>query len=248
MSEGVPYATALAGDTQYIVERRVLAGVPCLIERPFSEARGAVVVHHGVTAMKEGNAGVFSALTGAGLAVVLPDAPLHGERALPGLAGEALGARNFVWLCAALGFREAPGLLASVREAFGGRLGVMGISMGGYVAHAVAQAHLADATCVISSGGRWEEPEVTVPAARAFLDAHRPARRAGKAAPLPLALLHGDADPAFPLADFEVGAGAYRSAYAADPERLRVQTFAGVAHYTSPAMRDAALDVLLEWL
>ncbi|WP_027480979.1 alpha/beta hydrolase family protein [Deinococcus pimensis] len=245
---GVPYATALAGDVPYVVERRVLAGVPCLVERPLGEASALVVVYHGVTASKEGNLGVFTSLVGSGVAVVLPDSAGHGERREPHLSAEVLGYRNFLRVCAARTALEAPGVIEAAREAFGlVPTGVIGISMGGYTAHVLAQRERrVEAVAVISSGGVWDEPEVTVPFARHFIETHRPVEHARLAPPASVLLLHGDRDPVFPLTDFDATLAAYRAAYdeAGSPEKLEARVFEGVEHYTSPGMRDAAVSFM----
>ena len=91
-----PPASPLAGSQPYRVVRRVWAGVPCLLELPPEGAalRALCLVFHGAWAAKEGKLGVYSALTGAGAAVVLPDAALHGERQSDAPAG--YNAREYV--------------------------------------------------------------------------------------------------------------------------------------------------------
>ncbi len=229
----------------YLVERRVLAGVPCLIERPHGDVRGLALVYHGVTASKEANLGIFTALIESGLAVVLPDAVGHGERQGATLNPETLGQRNFVWLCAARTSLEAPDLLSALHAEYGELpTAALGISMGGYTAQYLAlREKRVGRVAVLSSGGLWQGNEVTLPAARDFIEQHRPSLHAYLAPPTPLLLLHGQDDPLFPWPNFDATVRAYRAVYerAGCPDRFAARTFPGVEHYTSPEMRDAAV-------
>lgn len=240
-----PHATPLVDGTPYAVERRVLAGIPCLIERPLDRILGLALVYHGVTASKEGNLGIFTALVQSGLAVVMPDAVGHGERGEAWLNPQTLGQRNFVWLCAARTSLEAPDLMTSLQSEYGELpTAVIGISMGGYTAHflALCEKRLGR-VAVISSGGLWQENEVTLPLAKDFIERNRPSLHAYLAPPTPLLLLHGGDDPVFPRPDFDATVRAYRAAYerAECPDHFGTRVFPGVGHYTSPGMRDAAV-------
>lgn len=241
-----PHATPLYDGTPYLIERRVLAGVPCLIERPpeAADVQSLCVVYHGAWAAKEGKLGVYSALTARGWAVVIPDAALHGERLADAPPG--LNAREYVWESVRRTVAEAPALLDALAEAFGPRpVVVVGSSMGGYVVQTLARTHrrVTRAAALITSGV-WAEPEVRVPELRAFLEAERPLRHAGDAPPTPLLLASGGRDPVFPLtAHHTPTAAAYRDAYARAgcPEHFQEAVFPGAEHYTSRAMRDAVL-------
>lgn len=245
---GPPYATPLIGTTPYAIERRVLAGIPCLIERPLDPPRGLVLVYHGVTASKEGNLGIFTRMVEAGWLVVLPDAVGHGERREASLTPETLGYRNFLRLCAVRTALEAHGLIDASHETFGQLpTAVVGISMGGFVAHYLAlREKRVGQVVVISSEGVWDEPEVTVPLARRFVEAHRPVLHAEQAPPTRLLLLHGEADAVFPPPLHEATVAAYRRAYeqAGQADRFTARLYPGTGHYTSPGMRDDAMAFL----
>lgn len=241
-----PRATPNSAGTPYLIERRVLAGVPCLIERPpeVADVRAACLVYHGAGAAKEGKLGVYSALTARGWAVILPDAALHGERANETPPG--LNAREYVWESVRRTVAEAPALLDALAETFGPLpVDVTGSSMGGYVTQTLARTEprVRRAAALITSGV-WEEPEVRRPELRAFLEANRPVRHAEDAPPTPLLLASGDSDPVFPLAaHHRPTAAAYRAAYARAgcPQHFQEMVFPGVGHYTSQGMRDAVL-------
>ncbi|WP_019585729.1 alpha/beta fold hydrolase [Deinococcus apachensis] len=246
-----PHATPMHGDTPFLIERRVLAGVPVLIERPpeASDVRAFCLVYHGAGAAKEGKLGVYSALAVRGWAVVIPDAALHGERVSDTPPG--LNAREYVWESVRRTVAEAPALLDALEQAFGPLpVSVVGSSMGGYVTQTLARTETqVRRAAVLISSGVWEEPEVRRPELRAFLETHRPVTHAGDAPPTPLLLASGDSDPVFPLAAHHgPTAVAYREAYAQEecPENFREAVFPGVGHYTSRGMRDAVLAFFLE--
>lgn len=241
-------ATAHDAGVPYLLERHVLAGVPLLLERPYGDLRGLVVVHHGVTAAKEVHVGVFTPLVRYGVAVAYPDAAGHGELACPGLSSDAVGHRNFVWLCAARTAETAPHVLSELRRVFPGvPAGVIGVSMGGYTAHYLAMLDVdMRAVAVVSGDGFWSEREVTEPEALAFIRRYRPADRPGDLPPTLLATFHGEADDAFPLGSHRSLVELYRSAYerAGCSARFANVTYPGVGHWTSDEMRDDVVRFL----
>ncbi|MFC4637098.1 alpha/beta fold hydrolase [Deinococcus hohokamensis] len=246
-----PPATPLWEGQPYRTERRVLAGVPCLLELPADPAtplRAICIVYHGAWATKEGKLGVYPALATREVGVVLPDSALHGER--QGDTPEGLNAREYVWESVRRTVAEAPALLSALEAEFGAAaVWVVGSSMGGYVALTLArtEGRVKRAAALITSGV-WEEPEVRSADLRAFLDAHRPVTHAADFASVPLLLASGGEDPVFPLASaHRPTSEALRRAYAAagGTPLFEEAVFSGVGHYTSRAMRDAALRFLL---
>lgn len=253
-----PRAGPLIGGRPYRVQRRVLAGVPCLLELPpeGQPVRALCVVYHGAWADKEGKLGVFSALAAQGVAVALPDSALHGERQADTPPG--LNPREYVWESVARTVAEAPALLDSLQTEFSTAefgplpVWVVGSSMGGYVALTLARTEprVGRAAALITTGV-WHEPEVRPAHLRAFLDAHRPNTHAGDFAPKPLLLASGGADPTFEHAAHHVPTAAtLRAAYAraGAAGQFKEETFTGVAHYTSRKMRDRTAAFLLEGL
>jgi uncharacterized protein len=254
-----PHATPLVGGRPYRVVRRVLGGVPCLLELPpeGQAVTALCVVYHGAWATKEGKLGVYAALAAGegagGAAVILPDAALHGER--QGDTPPGLNDREYVWESVSRTVAEAPALLAGAHAAFGPEvsrvpLWLVGSSMGGYVVQTLRrmlpEAGLPVArTAALITSGVWREPAVRAPHLRTFLDAYRPVVHAGAAPLTPLLLASGEADPTFPLAAHHAPtAAAYREAFGPGGAGLVERTFAGVGHYTSVQMRDATLAFL----
>lgn len=244
-----PHAAPTVNGQPYRAERHVLAGVPCLLELPpeGQAAEAICLVYHGAWAAKEGKLGVYAALATQGWAVVIPDAPLHGERQADTPPG--LNAREYVWESVRRSVTEAPALLDALAELLGPRpTAAIGSSMGGYVALTLArtEARIGRAAALITSGV-WNEPEVRKPELRAFLEQHRPNTHAGGFPPTPLLLTSGDSDPTFELASHHAPtARALRAAYrqVGQPDLFQQQVFAGVGHYTSQGMRDAAVQFL----
>jgi uncharacterized protein len=258
MTRPTDHARPLAGGRPYHTERRVLAGVPCLIERP-DAGRNApeppilalTLVLHGAYDSKEGKLGVYAGLCAGGVAVVIPDAALHGERAVPGLTPQAMGERNYVWTAAARTSSHLPDLVTALHERFGPLpVWTVGSSMGGYSAQHLAlhDTRVSRVACLIS-GGVWDDPQADSPEALAYLEG-RPVDHARLAPPTHLLLQNGAEDPLFPAGMVDRTAFAYREAYAAAgcPERFEARTYPGVAHYSSVQMRDDAVAFLMAGL
>ncbi|AWN21866.1 hydrolase [Deinococcus irradiatisoli] len=235
-----PHAAPHVGGVPYSIERRTFARIPCLVERPSVPVRALLIAYHGAGAAKEGKLGVYSALTAQGVAIVIPDAPLHGERTL---SQPGLNHREFVWESARRSVAEAEAFFTVLQDEFGKLpIFVVGSSMGGYVALALARSEkrVRGAAALITSGV-WQEPEVNAPGTRAFLEAQRPLTHTEGYAPTPLLLLSGEIDPVFPLSAHHVPtAAALKRAYEAAgcTEHFSEKVYPGVEHYTSQKMRD----------
>ena len=252
--QATDHARSLAGGRAYRTERRMLAGVPCLIERPDDELplRAVTLVLHGAHDSKEGKLGVYASLCAGRVAVVIPDAALHGERAEAELTPESMGERNFVWTAAARTSGHLPELISALRAELGDLpFWVVGSSMGGYSAQVLAlhDRRVSRVACLISAGV-WQDSLVTSPEALAYLEGFRPVDHAHLAPPTWLLLQNGADDPLFPAETVDRTAHAYRAAYTAAglSERFAARMYAGVAHYTSVQMRDEATAFLLAGL
>lgn len=118
-----------------LVERTRIAGWPALHAAPaarFDEPLPTVLVYHGFTRSKELDSNLAVMLAHAGLRAVLPEARAHGER----FDGDAALRLTRFWDILKSCIDELPMLRAEL-QARGwvddGRLGVAGLSMGGFV-------------------------------------------------------------------------------------------------------------------
>ncbi|MFC4455802.1 alpha/beta fold hydrolase [Deinococcus sonorensis] len=253
MTDTLP-ARPLAAGQPYRVERHVLAGIPCLIECPDHDGplSALCVVLHGAYNSKEGKLGVYPELCAHGVAVVLPDAALHGERQDPQHSPDVLGERNYVWTAAARTSHEMGRLIDALHAQYGPLpVWAVGSSMGGYTAQFLAlQEPRVTRVAAVITAGVWQDPRATLPEARAYLDGFRPVQHARLAPPTALLLLNGTADEVFPLSAVEQTVQAYRAAYAQAgcPEQFEARLYEGVPHYTSRGMQRDVVRFLLDGL
>jgi dienelactone hydrolase len=233
----------------------------------------AVVYYHGVVQRKEvyvDSHPIARGLADAGFLVVLPDAPGHGDRPAGATLVERLRQSLPREFCADIeqAADEAPALfdwVAARPDVDDSRLGVAGLSMGGFTS-AVVAARLRDrlraAVCIAGSAdlgvcmaetdsiapGKWGPADRSIDAETqdriARIDAlHYPDRFA----PLPLLLLHGARDtwnPPHTTDRFAVQVAA-EYARARVPERFRYVPVPNAVHWppSSPIV-----DETLAWL
>ncbi|HEX4215117.1 MAG TPA: alpha/beta fold hydrolase [Candidatus Dormibacteraeota bacterium] len=233
--------------------------------------RPAVVLYHGVTQSKDayidGNP-VARRLTDAGFAVVVPDAPGHGERPSgPELVGRLRKSLAHEFCCdIEQAGDEAPALLdwlESLEEVDASRIGVAGISMGGFTAAFVASRlndRLRAAVCVAGCGDLREcmartdsiGPDGWGPPDRAIdgetekrIERIDPLGHPDRFPPLPLLLLHGSEDTWNPCVTSERFAAALRPQYSDLRAVFDLRIVPGALHWP-PAPE--IVDQLEGWL
>jgi uncharacterized protein len=270
-----------------ILETTQMAGVPVLTICPEGGRRCPLVVFaHGMTGRKEDGIPLGYRLATAGCFCVAPDAPLHGERLddrirylgrpRPGQTCPPETGLDDWYLMLELvvqAARETGALaehLAGDPRVDAARLGVTGVSMGGYLAFYMAahdprvraaapvvgmpawQQRWADVTLEAASYPQWREalraaePETEKRAA--WIGQVDPFGRLPGFAPRPLLMLCGDVDSAQPKS---YCVGLYRAllpAYAAQPEHLALNIVDGVGHDFTPGMMDQACDWFVRYL
>lgn len=174
---------------------------------PASKSVPTIFVFHGWASSKENYEFIAEILSHYGYRVIVPDAPLHGERQ---------GARNLqtdFWKVVLQSVEEFGSILDFANEKWGvtpEETAIVGSSMGGFVAPGIFSRH-ANLNCLVSinGSGAWEESE------RVFrqLDGRPPASdielaEIRKFDPLqnitnlpirPVLLQHGDSDTVIPV-------------------------------------------------
>jgi dienelactone hydrolase len=196
--------------------------IPVLVYRrtDLPDPKPAVVYYHGVVQRKEvyvDSHPLARLLADAGCVVALPDAPGHGERPAGATIVERLRQSLPREFCADIeqAGDEAPALydwLAPLPGVDPTRLGVAGLSMGGFTAAVVASRlrdRLRAAVCIAGSAGleecmaatdsiapgKWGPPDRSLDAeTRARIARIDPLHYPERFAPLPLLLLHGERD------------------------------------------------------
>lgn len=230
----------------------------------------AVLYYHGVTGSKETHVSLhlIRSLTDSGFVVSLPDAPGHGERPASATLIERLGESLPHEFCADIEQtgKEAPTLikwLGERPEVDSGRLGVLGVSMGGYTAAVVAAQErdkLGACVCIAGCANLAQcmattdgiAPGEFGPLDRS-LDAETQDRIARidprghleRYAPLPLLLVHGKKDTWNPCATSQQFAAALEPYYAATPDRLRLVLVPDAPHW--PLSREM-VEEAIGWL
>lgn len=235
----------------------------------------AVVYYHGVVQRKEAYLDTHPMarrLADAGFAVALPDAPGHGARPVGAGLIERLRQSLPREFCTDIeqAAEEAATLLewlAARPEVDGKRLGVAGVSMGGYTAAVVAarlRARLLAAVCIAGCAdlaycmattdsiapGRWGPLDRTIDAeTRARIARIDPLGYPERFPPLPLLLLHGEQDTWNPCVTSQRFEELLRPYYAAVPEHLRLAIVPGAPHWPpAPAMVQEAVEWLVRYM
>jgi alpha-beta hydrolase superfamily lysophospholipase len=219
--------------------------------------RPLVFVVHGVNSRKERHLELCLALARAGLLACALDATDHGERSTPEAAEVLAGPATSVafaeaFLRAVLGTVGDLAVLA--RELGRDRYGLIGHSMGGYVALKAATAADPALGPVVSIAGN---PDWAAQAAGSLLpwDVRNAVQRvspltsAADIWPRPLLMLHSDADQTVPIDGArrlyaELAAGSY----AADPERLSLVEYPGLGHEFVPDMVERSVAWMRRWM
>lgn len=170
--------------------------VPAILLRPAdSPARAPVVLLlHGLTSRKERMAdSVGSALLKKGVASLAIDLPMHGDRDgdVASLRGASPLALVSVWRSAMSEVRAALDLLEAHAGVDGRRIGIVGYSLGSYLALAAAADQPAIRCVALAAGGDLPERTPFAPLVRTVLD---PPRMVRQLAGRPLLMVSGTRD------------------------------------------------------
>ena len=223
----------LRGVGDYRIERWLAGGTPLVTVRP-SLAPGplpAVVVYHGFAGKKTDELlGLAVPLADAGCLAVLPDAALHGERAPHDFAARRERDHDGLFLdCLEGTIGESERVIqwvADREEVDAGRLGFVGVSMGGAVVLALACGELPHplrAAVALMPAASWP---MSAARQEAVYDGPDPAA----CFPTPLLMIHGTADQAAPYPNARHFYDALVPCYSEAPERLRFIDVPGAEH------------------
>ncbi len=218
--------------------------VPALVaslgEEPVPE-RGTVLVYHPLGEDASRHADDLARLAAAGFVAVGVDAIAHGERRVAGasarLRADPLGALLQVVPATV---DEVPGLVDALVArgwALPGRVGIVGVSLGGFVAYgaALADRRIVAAACICAAPDWGPDPR-------------SPSRRPDEFWPRALLSVTAAADALVPPAAARALHAALLPRYAATPERLRHVELPGERHRMSAAGRAAARGEVDAWL
>ena len=227
------------------MERLRLGDVPAVVASrgaPEDAARrGTVLIYHALGASKDLHADDLTHLADRGLLAVGLDAIAHGERRLAdGLSrffADPIGALMRVVAATAA---EVPGLLdrlAARGWAHPGRIGIAGVSLGGFVSYAAALAdrRISAAACLLAS------PDFGA-------DASSPHRYPDRFFPLALLSVTAGEDAVVPPGPARALHASLAARYAAAPARLRLVELPGERHGLTAAGRARATDEAEVWL
>ena len=237
----------LRGSGDYRIERWLAGDTPAVTVRPsgVTDRLPAVLVYHGFAGDKTGDLlRMAMPLADAGCLAVLPDAALHGERAPKDFDGRLQSDRDGLFLdCLSGTVAEATGLLEWVvgrEDVDAGRIGVVGISMGGAVA--------LDLACRGRPRPPGAAPKVAVALMPALVGPGSAIRQevayapdAASCFPTALMIVHGTEDH---LAPYPTARSFYDGLvphYSEAPERLRFLSVPGDEHRVGPYWTEETL-------
>jgi dienelactone hydrolase len=226
--------------------RRTLAGTPVLLAWPAErrlDSLPVVLWYPGYRAAAEANEPELRRIAAAGFAAVGIDAVGHGQRAAGDLASLAAadprGAFGVMLDLAGATLAELPALVAALRAervGDGGRVAVIGVSMGGYIAYRTPLTSPAVRTVVSLLGSpEWpDEPD----------SAHRRLDVLRGVALLSITAERDESVP--PAAARRLHAVLAEGREGAAPHRYH--ELAGVGHLVSAEGWEAAMTATVEWL
>jgi len=208
-----------------------LGSIPVLMTFEGSAARaaerGTILLYHGFTACKESGTKEFQSLAARGFLVVGPDNVGHGERRYPdfdrrfGAAEAARWEERFLEAVRATA-DEVPQLLDQLEQrglAHPDRVGISGISMGGYIAYgAMLRDRRLRVAAPILGSPLWNAPDSPHLTLDRFFPAAILSQNAGQDQSVP---------PQY-ARDFHWH---LRQHYGADPERQRYVEFPDSGHF-----------------
>jgi dienelactone hydrolase len=227
------------------MERLTLAGAPAVAVHASTAERaarrGTVLVYHALGGDKSVHADDLALLARAGFLAIGVDAVGHGDRPWPDAWERFRGGWRQAFLeVVTETAAEVPRLVDDLERrglAGPGALGVVGVSLGGFVAYgaALADRRVAAIVCVNASP-RWGD------------DPRSPDRHRERFFPAAVLSVTGGADPIVPADHARVFHAGLARHYAGAPERERFVELPGESHRMSVAALERTRDEAVRWL
>lgn len=206
-----------------------------------------VIVQHGYTGNKESVLTLGLQIAGRGYRVILPDARLHGERRTQDFEARFGADFERTFLEVIEGTAED---VSKLIDAFAdGPVGMVGISMGGFITHLTLtqDKRIEVAVPLIGSPSFWA-PVRFSPEEAARLAEIDPAAHPEWYPPCAVLMQNGALDELVPIGPTYEMAARLQPYYADTPERLQFITYPDVAHDVTPEMVAATLKWLERFL
>lgn len=224
---------------------RVVCGgltLPCIMQRPAKPLPGrarVVIVCHGFTANKEANVNELQLLARAGLTGVTIDAPHHGERDdgwLAGMVGLDPAAAHARFLeLVDWHAHEIPLAVRHFAQTEDAAVGLVGISMGGFVAYAsLARAPRVAACAPVIACPDWTVTTGVGGFPRGHFDPRSPHLYPERVPPVALLTITAGRDQTVPPQAAQAFVEALRPLYEATPERLDAVDYPDSEHMMRP--------------
>lgn len=236
--------------TEWRIEGR---GVPVRISRPASGRRAPpVLVVHGLSAAKESHDKEAASLARAGFTAIAMDAPHHGARQTPLLdeIREATGAPAHAILLRMVreAAEEIPRLVDHLAAEGHGPVGIVGVSMGAYIALAAAarEPRITAVVSLLGSPDWWPRTGSPSDEVRPWL-AEAPAHHPERFPPRPVLLANAGRDVNVPPDAARRFAAALRPLYSEWPERLSYEEYPESDHFMREGDWDDLWSRTLGW-
>ncbi|HYG60418.1 MAG TPA: alpha/beta fold hydrolase [Symbiobacteriaceae bacterium] len=245
-----------------LTERCTVAGIPALHVRPRGhEGRAPTILFfHGWSSRKELVLVPAEVLAIEGYRVIIPDSINHGERGALPVYDDKSAYHHFYETILQTVSEAGPLAEAAVAAGWADpdRMGVLGNSMGGFIAAGVMARYDWPKAAVLFNGCpcyAWVDEfyhratGTPVPAGRLErLRSHDPEGLVARIAPRPFLMLHGSADQVVPIEGARRFLELARPHYAALPDRLALVEQDRLNHYVTMFMVEKMRDWFCRYL
>lgn len=234
------------------IERLQIAHIPSVLIHPYhlDTSGSAVILYHGWGMNKESQIFMGSVLACHGFWVLIPDALYHGQRETIDHGQEGAMERSFLPIL--MQTVEEAGLLMEFMNTQAQKIGVLGISMGGFSGSGVFVTQETLKCLVVFNGScAWRE------AARLFmtrrskgrdtgeawetLKLYDPLEQAEKLRQRPLLMMHGEEDTVVPMESQKIFVQKVAPLYKEVEERFQFIPVPHLNHHVTMSMMEKAI-------